>query len=173
MPEIERESMEYDVVIVGAGPAGLAAAQKREGADGRPGFSCIALPTEIEAVANLGAAGVTPGAVVSFPAGVGATVPDGGGFLIQMHYTGAGAAGDQSALEIWRPSVSVRQMQLYALWAPVELPCPTGISSDPRNRCSREYTVGLSTIQTPDQVRAQADQLLAQCGTTLAAQLTA
>ena len=150
--------------------AGLTAAQKREGADGRPGFDCITLPTEIEAVANLGAAGVTPGAVVSFPPGVGATVPDGGGFLVQMHYTGAGAAGDRSALELWRPSGPVRQMQLYALWAPVELPCPTGVSSDPRNRCSREYAISLSTIQTPDQVRAQADQLLAQCGTTLAAQ---
>lgn len=152
--------------------AGMASARAREGTDGRPGFNCIALPTEIEAVANLGAAGTTPGAVISFPAGVGATVPAGGGLLVQMHYTGVSAAGDVSSLEMWRPSGPVHQLQLFALWAPVELPCPTGVSTDPRNRCSREYAVGLSTIQTPAQVRAQADALLTQCGTTLAAQQT-
>lgn len=104
--------------------AGMASARAREGTDGRPGFNCIALPTEIEAVANLGAAGTTPGAVISFPAGVGATVPAGGGLLVQMHYTGVSAAGDVSSLEMWRPSGPVHQLQLFALWAPVELPCP-------------------------------------------------
>lgn len=149
---------------------GLAVAAARQGADGRPGFSCVVLPTEIEAVANLGAAGTAPGSVVELPAGVGAVIPAGGGVLIQMHYTGAAAAGDTSALETWRPEGTVAQLQLHALWAPVEMPCPTGVSSDPRNRCSREWALARSTIQTPDEQRAQADQLLTQCGTTLTAQ---
>lgn len=152
--------------------AGMASARTRESADGRPGFSCLPLPTEIEAVANLGAAGINPVEITSFPDGIGAVIPLGGGVLIQMHYTGPGAQGDVSSLEVWSPKGNVQQLQLHALWAPVELPCPTGVSSDPRNRCSREYAVSMSTIQTPNEVRAQADYLLTQCGKSLSAQQT-
>ncbi|MDB4941061.1 MAG: putative monooxygenase [Labilithrix sp.] len=159
-------------------PAAAAAARAREGADGRAGFECGAGFGDLPHGPPLGANGTGAAQDGStLPQGTRVDIPAGGAVLMRVHYAVQHLAGalDRSGVRLWLASgaeaAALRPITLATVEAPVELPCPAGLTTDPRDACSREAAFAryARAPATPATVRARADALLASCGTTAAA----
>jgi hypothetical protein len=132
----------------------------------RPGYSCPG-GVRVEAAAGFGAGG--PGSDgVEYGSGVGVFVPAGSSVVLSMHYyTPQAMAPDQSGLELWLSDKPLRAFVPVSLFAPTELPCPTGVSNDPMSSCSREYAINSVQAFKPAVTQAINDYRLKYCNTTL------
>ena len=148
--------------------AGLAVLRSR-GMDAPGGWDCPADFGPTPAIAGLSATSASdPG--FSLPDGMGIAAPVGGAIVVQVHYVpqSVGSAGDVTGVRLRIEQGSKRAVTEFQFVAPVEVPCALGVSSDPTNRCSRQYAFDHDGFRTPAQARADSDYALARCGQTLA-----
>jgi hypothetical protein len=153
-----------------------AAARARMHRDARGGFECGGGLDDLATGPPLGASGTGNGAddATVLPEGSGVRIPSGGAVLMRVHYAvkHLDGASDHSGVDLWlardsgakarRPFASAK------VAAPVEVPCPGGVSLDPASPCSRENAFArLAGARAADE-RARADALLASCGIDLA-----
>lgn len=114
---------------------------------------------------TLGSGGVGKVTPTWLREGTGIETP--AGLVLQMHYLPEWLREpDQSGIDLWTsaPAVPVRE---WMTAAPVELPCPLGISSDPAHPCSRDRALaGTMPGLTLDELRRADDAMLAACGQT-------
>jgi hypothetical protein len=159
------------------GPEAATAARARSRRDGRAGFECGGGTGDLPIGPSLGASGsggASEGAT-RFPPGTAVRIPAGGAVLLRAHYgvKHLANASDRSGVDLWLAEGSrdapVRTLVAASLSAPVEVPCPSGVSSDPANPCSRENAFARLASPSSDAAaaRARADALLVACGTTL------
>jgi hypothetical protein len=152
------------------------AARARSHRDGRAGFECGGGLGDVErsgrpSLAANGTGGAFDGATILPPAAA-VRIPAGGAVLMRAHYAvkHLSNASDRSGVDLWLADTSrVRPLVTAAVSAPVEVPCPSGVSLDPGNPCSRDNAFARLAPGDPSAARARADALLATCGTTLEA----
>ena len=151
-----------------------AAARARSRHDGRPGYECAGgLGDFVTSGGALGASGVGKDAATRMPKGTGVYVAEGAKLILSVHYViGHLQKADRSGVELWLARdderAGLRPLVETKASAPSELPCPTGVTTDPDDRCSREHAIASVKSATPAKVRAANDALLASCKTRLA-----
>jgi hypothetical protein len=153
------------------------AARLRERKDGRAGFECGGGFGDVPESPWIGGSGISvPGdGATILPAGNAVRLMAGGAILMRVHYAvkHLASAADRPSVDLWLASETerrtVRPLVSAGVAAPVEVPCPTGISLDPANACSRDNAFARLAAPDPTGARAAADARLAACGTTLAA----
>lgn len=144
--------------------AGLAKARTLDGSDGFPGWTCDVLPgLGVTSINTLGSTGVADETKTTLPEGTSIFAP--AGLALQMHYLPQSLhEPDQSGVDLWTTSAS-RPVSQLLVEAPVELPCPQGVSSDPSSACNRDHALRqVDDVASLDTIRAGHDALLARCG---------
>lgn len=148
--------------------AGLALLHSRS-LDSPVGFDCPSDFGPAPTIAGLSSTGTGDSPGFDLPASAGIAAPVGGAIVMQIHYLpdAVPSAGDVSGVSLWIDIAPRREVREFQFTAPVELPCALGISSDPSNRCSREWAFERDPFRSPVQARSDADLSLARCGQTL------
>ncbi len=150
-------------------------ARARSGGDGRAGFECGGGLGTLTRGPSLGANGTgnpMSGATL-LPEGTAVRIPKGGAVVMRVHYAVKHLAGmtDRSGVDLWvadeRERARVRPLLLHGVSAPVEVPCPTGISSDPNDACSREAAFARLALADAAGAKAREAAMIAACGTSL------
>lgn len=158
-------------------------ARARSGADGRAGFECGGglgggsaageITTGVPIAAS--STGSDAESATVLPAGTAVRIPAGGAVVMRVHYAvkHLGHVADRSGVDLWLANDderrALRPLVASEITAPVEVPCPSGVSSDPSDPCSRENAFARLATSDPAAARARADALLDACGTTAAA----
>lgn len=153
-------------VVVDA--AGLALLRAR-GLDGSGGFDC---PTDFgpaPTIAGLSSTGTGPMPGFTLPPDAGIAAAAGGAIVMQIHYLpdAVPAAGDVSGVALWLDSAPRKPVVEFQFVAPVEVPCGTGVSRDPSNRCSRQWAFDHDGLRSPAQSESDSNLALVRCGQTL------
>lgn len=149
--------------------AGLAQLRAR-GIDGPDGFDCSGDFGPVPAAAGLSSTGTGPAPGFELPADAGIAAAPGGAIVMQLHYLpdAVPAAGDVSGVALWLNGGPRKPVVEFQFTAPVEVPCGTGVSRDPSNRCSRQWAFNHDALRSPAQAEADSNLALARCGQTLA-----
>ncbi len=156
-------------------PASAKVARSMYGKDGRPGYECAGgFGNGVKGQAGFGAGGAGKDTGTILPKGTGIFVPAGSSIVVTVHYVLKNlGASDASGVELWfaRPEEKngLRPLTEHKLNAPSELPCPTGVSADPSDRCSRAYGLARVKSVTPEQSKAVNDFLFSSCKKNLQA----
>ena len=153
------------IVVDAAGLAQLRA----HGLAGPGGFDCPGDFGPVAAIAGLSSTGTGPAPGFEFPADAGIAAPPGGAIVMQLHYLpdAVPAAGDVSGVALWLDGGPRKPVVEFQFTAPVEVPCGTGVSSDPSNRCSRQWAFDRDGLRAPAQAQSDSDLALSRCGQTL------
>lgn len=142
---------------------GVASALARSGTDGRPGYNCISIDSaDTVTFFGVGSSGNDIG--TALPDGLTYTIPTGGAIALQVHYV-VGATGGRAGVKLWT-STDTNDLPLTAwpFWAPVELPCPTGVVDDVQSPCNRQNAFNRETILSPSETQELADGVWSNCG---------
>jgi len=88
---------------------------------------------------------------------------------MQLHYLpdAVPAAGDVSGVALWLNGGPRKPVVEFQFTAPVEVPCGTGVSRDPSNRCSRQWAFDHDPLRSPAEAQADSNLALSRCGQTL------
>ena len=153
------------IVVDAAGLAQLRA----KGLDGPGGFDCPGDFGPVPAVAGLSSTGTGPAPGFELPADAGIAAPPGGAIVMQLHYLpdAVPAAGDVSGVALWLNGGPRKPVVEFQFTAPVEVPCGTGVSRDPSNRCSRQWAFDHDPLRSPAEAQADSNLALSRCGQTL------
>src|SRR5262249_43691040 len=102
--------------------------------------------------------------------GSGILLPAQSAIILSIHYVIANLTGpDRTGVQLWFATPAerstIRPIIQYLLQAPSELPCPSGVSNDPNDRCSREYGIQHTGSSTPTDIRRLGNDFsLRKCG---------
>jgi hypothetical protein len=144
-------------------------ARARYGKDGRPGYECAG-GLNVKASAGFSASGAGSDTGTTLPQGTGIWVPAGSSIVLSVHYIPSNlTAPDMSGVRLWyaKSDANLRPIVQYDFSAPSELPCPSGVSNDPNDACSRDYAFAHANDMTHEQARSTNDFLLRRCNVTL------
>lgn len=156
---VERQAAAHHILIGVLKPGDAALARKLDTADG---WDCnrVALPF----VGSLINTSVGPDGGFTYPVGYGVEVPAGGALVLEVHALPlALRTPAQFGVELWLEP-HAKPITAVAFNVPSEVPCALGVSTDPTNRCSREWAIGRAVDAG---ARANNDKILADCGQTL------
>jgi hypothetical protein len=153
------------------GPDDATAARKLEGADGRPGYECAgSFGDGVNGIGGLNPAEAGSDTGTLLPSGTGILLPPHSAVIMSIHYlTDNLPRPDRTGVQLWFATADerahIRPIVQYLVQAVSEVPCPAGVSSDPSDRCSREYGMThTGSVTSVDTRQASNDYLLRKCG---------
>jgi hypothetical protein len=175
----QRTGIVHHVILYDASGAQATAARQLNAQSGGKGWSCFGgpnLPTDISDPGSIDRLGQPPWIAAWVPGHTSNNLPTGTGVLLhkgdlvvmQVHYNLIEAAGpdrSQAQLELRPATTKLIPLQTQLIAAPVELPCPTGVTG---TQCSRNTTLQNEVKEYGIENAYIPTALLALCGKTLA-----
>lgn len=168
--DIEHTAGVHHIGGAAAAPEVRAQAEALDAQHPGPGWPCTG-GLGVPVVAGFGANSGSNGLLL--PSGTGIFVPQDAFLVLTVHYWLPGInEADRSGVKLWTsPAQGLRPLIPWTMQAPSDLPCPTGVTSDPGDRCSRDFAIDQVDGFDPLITRAFNDLFLKQCGYDLGALL--
>ena len=175
----QRTGIVHHVILYEAAGAQAAAARRLNAQNGGRGWTCFGgpdLPVDVSAPGSLDRLGQPPWIAAwvpghttnALPGGTGVLLPKGSLVVMQVHYNLIEAAGpdrSRAQLRIRPASTHLTPLQTQLIAAPVELPCPAGVSGP---QCSRQQAIQTEVNHYGAEAAFIPTALLRLCNKTLA-----